>query len=116
MHDAVEGRGLTPTLMSPVTTAIGKHTGEVAHGGNPRPGKAGAAVGVGPGVAAVRGSEDEIRIVVREASASFIHPGDVHVARGQVARDLDIPDEGRAGGDLSRVGPSQTIVSGVANE
>src|SRR4029077_10021264 len=34
----------------------------------------------------------------------------------QVAGDLDVADEGRAGGDLSRVGPGEAVVSGVANE
>src|SRR5213596_809655 len=51
-----------------------------------------------------------------EAPASLVHAGDVHVARDQVAGDLDVADEGRAGGDLSRVGPGETVVSGVANE
>ena len=116
MHDTVERGRLAPALMPPVTTAISKHAGEVAHRGNARPRKAGAAVGVAPGVAAIGRPEDEIRIVVREAAASFIHPGDVHVAGGQVAGNLDIADERRAAGDLPRVCPSETIVSGVANE
>lgn len=116
MHDAVEGSGLTPTLMSPVATAIGKHAGEVAHGGNPRPGKAGASVGVGPRIAAVGRPEEEIRVIVGKAAATFVHACDVHIACGKVAGNLDIADKRRAAGDLPRVGPSKTIVGGIANE
>src|SRR5262249_29896384 len=116
MHDAVEGSGLTPTVMSPVATAIGKHAGKVAHGGNPRRGKARAAVGVGPRIAAVGRPEEEIRVIARKAAATFVHACDVHIACGKVAGNLDIADKRRAAGDLLRVGPSKTIVGGIANE
>src|SRR5450432_2129926 len=112
----VESGRLTPALVSPVATAIGKHLGEVADSRDARPGKDGAGVGVGPGVAAVGGSEDEVVVVVGEATAAFVHAGDVHVACGQVTGDLDIADEGSAGGNLSRVGPSRAIVGGIADE
>ena len=116
MHDAVEGSGLTPTLMSPVATAIGKHAGEVAHSGNPRPRKARAGVRVGPRIAAVGRPEEEIRVIVRKAAVTFGHACDVHIACGKVAGNLDIADKRRTAGDLPRVGPSKTIVSGIANE
>src|ERR1700730_12450535 len=112
----VENGRLTPALVSPEATAIGKHLGEVADSADARPGKGGGGVGVGPGVAAVGGSEDEVAVVVGEATAAFVHAGDVDVACGQVTGDLDIADEGSAGGNLSRVGPSRAIVGGVAEE
>ena len=46
-----------------------------------------------------------------ETAAAFIHPGDVHVARGQVAGDLDVADKWSAARDLSRIGPGDTVVS-----
>src|SRR5207245_2742491 len=75
----------------------------------------GAGVGVGPSVAAVGGPKDEVR-ARSEAPAAFVHAGDVHVARGQVTGDLDVADERGAAGQLSRVGPSGTVVSGIADE
>ena len=60
--------------------------------------------------------KNDVGVVVWEAAAAFVHAGDVHVACGQVAGDLDVADEGNAGGDLSRVGPSGTVVSGEADE
>ncbi|PYJ69619.1 MAG: hypothetical protein DME76_08410 [Verrucomicrobia bacterium] len=116
VNNAVVGGRLTPALVAPVATAIGKHAGEVAYGSDTRTGKAGAGVGVGPSVAAVGGPEDEVGVVVGEATASFVHASDVYVASGQVAGDLDIADEGSAGGYLSRVGPGETVVSGIADE
>src|SRR5436190_13808975 len=112
----VESGRLTPALVPPVGTAIRKHAGEVARSGDARPGKARAGVGVGPGVAAVGGSVDEVHVGVGEATAAFVHAGDVDVACGQVTGDLDVADEGSAGGDLSLVGPSRSVVSGVADE
>jgi hypothetical protein len=53
MHDAIEGGGLAPALVSPVASAIGKHAGEVTHGRNTGPRKGGPAVGVSPTVATV---------------------------------------------------------------
>ena len=54
----------------------------------------GADIGVSPGVTAVGGLEDVVSVVVREASASFIHAGDVHVACREVAGNLDVADKG----------------------
>ena len=51
-----------------------------------------------------------------EASASFIHARDVYISCSQIARDLDVADKRRAASDLSRVGPGETVVSGIANE
>src|SRR5439155_8632311 len=110
VYHAVVSARFAPPLVAPVTTAVGKHACEVAYGRYTWSRKAGAGVGVTPGVAAVCGSEDEIRIVVREATAAFIHPGDVHVARGQVAGDLDVADEWSAARELSRIGPCHPVV------
>src|SRR6266404_8915790 len=112
----VESGRLTPALVSPEATAIGKHLGEVADSGDARPWKGGPGVGVGPGGSAVGGSVDEVVVVVREATAAFVHAGDVDVACGQVTGDLDIADEGSAAGNLSRAAPSQPIVGGEAEE
>ena len=111
MHHTVVGARFAPSLVSPVTPAVGKHAREIAHSRYARPGKAGTGVGVAPGVAAVRGSEDEIGIVVWEAAAAFIHSSDVHVACGQVAGDLHVADEWSAARDLSRIGPGETVIS-----
>ena len=51
-----------------------------------------------------------------EATTPFVHACDVHVACGEVAGDLDVTDEWGAGSDLSRVRPSETVISGIANE
>src|SRR5205807_4271767 len=75
----------------------------------------GAGVRVCPGVAAISGPEEEIGSG-GEAPASFVHAGDVHVARGQVAGNLDVADEWGASGQLACVGPSETVVSRVADE
>ena len=53
---------------------------------------------------------------MRKASTAFVHARDVHIACGQIAGDLDVADKRRAAGDLSLVGPSETVVSGVADE
>src|SRR6266496_3349588 len=111
VHPAVVGARFAPALVSPIATAVGKHASEIAHGRNARPRKAGTNVGVAPGVATVRGSEDEIRIVVWEAAAAFVHPSDVHVACGQIAGDLHVADEWSAARDLSRIGPGETVIS-----
>jgi len=116
VNHAIIGAWFAPSLVSPVTAAIGKHAREIAYGCYARPGKARTSIRVGPGVAAVRGSENEIRIVVREAAAAFVHASDVHVACGQVAGDLDVANEGRAGRDLPRIGPGKTVISGVPNK
>ena len=102
--------------MPPVTTAVGKHAGEIAHGRYAWPRKAGTGIGIGPTVAPVRGSEDEIRIVVRKTAAAFIHPGDVHVACSQVAGDLDVADKWGAARDLSSIRPGNTVIGLVTNE
>ncbi|PYK37736.1 MAG: hypothetical protein DME60_12100 [Verrucomicrobia bacterium] len=116
VNDLVVGGRLTPTLVPPVATAIGKHARKVAHSGNARPGKGGSSVGGGPGVAPVGGPVEVVDVVVGEPSAAFVHPGDVDVAVDLVTGDLDVADEGDAGGDLSLVGPGDSVVSGEADK
>src|SRR5439155_21790614 len=70
--------------------------------------------GVGPAVATVGGPEEEVR-AVGQASASFVHAGDIHVACGQVAGDLHVADEGIAVGNLS-LAPSRSVVGREADE
>src|SRR5882757_1661566 len=57
-----------------------------------------------------------VDVVVGESSTAFVHARDVDVAIGPVAGDLDVADEGGAGGQLSLLGPRDTVVSGVADE
>ena len=116
MDTTIKGAGLSPTFMSPIPAEIAEHAGEVAYSSHAGSGKAGATVGVRPSVAAIGRPEKKVRIVVRKATTAFIHPGDVYIARGEVAGDLDIADEWRAAGDLSCVSPSEPIVRGITNE
>ena len=53
---------------------------------------------------------------MREAVAAFVDAGNVNIACGLIAGDLDIADEWRAGRNLSRICPSQAVVSRVGNE
>src|ERR1041385_5459880 len=57
-----------------------------------------------------------VDVVVGEASTAFVHARDVDVAVSLIAGDLDVADEGCAGGNLSLVGPGCTVVSGETDE
>src|SRR5437870_1862842 len=107
----VEGRRLTPALVPPVAAVIGRHAGKIPDSCHARSGKAGTDVGIGPGGAAVSGLEDVVGVVVGEASAAFVHAGNVHdpVAR-QVTRDLHVANEVRAKVQLCRAAPGSTVV------
>src|SRR4029077_4234740 len=83
VNNVVKCRRFTPTLVAPVAGVVGKHAGEVSLGGNARSGKARAGVGVRPSVASIGGLEDKVVVVVREATAAFVHAGDVD---GPIAR------------------------------
>src|SRR5947209_16247179 len=111
VNDIVEGSRLTPTLVPPVAAVIGKHAGEVTDSCHARSREAGAGVGVGPCVATVRGPINMVDVVVWEATAAFVHPGDVNIARNLVGGDLDVPDEGV--GNVDRGGPSDAVIAGV---
>src|SRR4029077_16304269 len=103
----------TPALVAPITTAIEKHLGEVANSGHTRSGEDGAGIGIDPGVAAVGGPVNLVGVVVWEAAAAFIHPGDVHVACDLVAGDLDVADE--SGCYLYRAVPAKPVITGVSD-
>ena len=51
-----------------------------------------------------------------KATATFIHSCDVHIARGEVAGNLDVADEWYAARDLPSVSPSDSIISGITDE
>ena len=53
---------------------------------------------------------------MRKATATFIHAGDVNIARGKVAGNLDIADKRSAAGYLPRIRPGEAIVSRISNE
>ena len=56
-----------------------------------------------PSGAAVGGLEDEVGVVVRKATATFVHPGDVQgPATSQIACDLHVADEGTGVGHRYR--------------
>src|SRR5213076_737048 len=81
--------------------------------------ESGAGVGIGPGVTPVGGAVDLVVSIGAAAAttavaAVFVHACDVQVPRDLVAGDLDVAD--KAGGHLSPVGPSQTVVSSEADE
>ena len=111
VNDIVECSRLTPALVPPVAAVIRKHAGEVADSCHARSREAGAGVGVGPCVATVRGPINMVDVVVGEATAAFVHPGDVNIARNLVGGDLDVPDEGV--GNVDRGGPSDAVIAGV---
>ena len=114
VNDAIECGRLAPAHMSPVG-GIAVHRGEVTRSATARAIKGGACVCVDPGVTAIGGPEHQI-VTGGEAAAILVHAGDVNIPRGEVAGDLDVADEGRAGRDLSRIGPGHTVVSGIAKK
>src|SRR5262245_11503506 len=57
-----------------------------------------------------------VDVVVGEATTAFVHARDVDVAISLIAGNLDVADEGCAGGNLSLVGPGCTVVGGETNE
>src|SRR5207248_8449832 len=77
-----------------------------------RPRKRSAGVRIGPGSAAVRGPENFIGVIVREAATAFIHARDVHVACDRFAGNLHVADEAASNPVLS---PGVTVVSGNTN-
>src|SRR5205823_9362609 len=85
---------LTPAHVPPAVGAI--HAHEVGIGGAVSASggsKGGAGVGVGPSVATVGRAEDFVGTGAGQASASFVHAGDVQVARDFVARDLHVANK-----------------------
>src|SRR5262245_6235853 len=94
----VESGRLTPALVSPEATAIGKHARDKADSNDPRPGEGEASLCVRPSVTAVGRSVDKVDVVMGKATAAFIHASDVQVAVGLVTSDLDIPNEWRRTG------------------
>ena len=116
---AIEGGRLTPTLVAPVAAAIGEHAGEVTDCCNARAGKSsGAGVSVSPCVAAVSGLEDEVLVVVGEATATFVHTGDVDPPiASHVSRDLHVADEGSLSAHHHRgIVPRDAIITGESHE
>ena len=80
VNNAAEDSRFAPTFVPPETTLVGKHAGEVrvvAASLDARSRERGAGIRVGPGIAAVGGSENLIGVVVREATTAFIHARDV---------------------------------------
>src|SRR5439155_18006860 len=113
---AFEGSRVGTAHVPPVS-GVAVHGTEVARSSTASADEAGSGVGVGPCVTAIGGAVDLVRsagAAAGTAAAIFIHAGEVHVARDQVAGDLHVANE--CSGDLSFVGPSIAIVSRIANE
>ena len=114
VNDAVKRSGLAPTHVSPISGIV-VHGGEVARSATSRAIEGGARVSISPRVTAVGGPEHEV-VAGGEATAILAHAGDIHVARSRIAGYLDIADEWGAAGQLSRIGPADPVVSGIADE
>ena len=120
VNDMVIGGRFAPAHVSPVTGHGARiHTAEVAHRTAASADERGTGIGIGPGITAIGGAVDLVIPVAAAAgtattSAVFVHAGEVHVARNQVAGDLHVANE--CSGDLSFVGPGIAVVSGIANE
>src|SRR5205823_14349564 len=112
-----EGSRLTPALMPPVATKIGKHAGEVANSCHARPRERCASVGVAPSGTAVCRLENEIGVVVGEATAAFVHTCDVYgPVASQVARDLHVAHKGSLGAYHHRAAPGGASISRINDE
>ena len=111
----VVGGRLTPSHVPPGVGAI--HAHEVGIGGAISAAggsEGGAVVGVGPSGAAVCGAIDFVGTGAGQASVrSFVHAGNVNIARNLVAGDLDVADEG--GCDLYRAVPGKPVITGVSD-
>ena len=114
VNNAVGSRWLASALVSPIAAAIRKHTGEVPHSSDARSGKSPARIGVGPSIPSVRGPVEEVGVVMGETAAAFVHAGDVHVACGKVAGNLNITDE--TGEDIYRRLPRSSVITRVSGK
>ena len=95
VNEVAERSRFTPAFMPPVGAQIGKHAGKITGRRNARSREGCSGVGVTPGVTAVGGLEDQVRVIVREATAAFVHTCNVHSpAAGHITRDLHVADEG----------------------
>jgi hypothetical protein len=113
VHDIVERGRLAPAHVSPVSGAA-VHGSEEAGRAAPGACEGGAGERIGPSDAAVGRAVDLVG-PVSEAPTHLVHRGDVDVARGQVADDLDVAKE-VAGAHLDWAAPSETVVSRTDGE
>src|SRR5438874_1375998 len=113
VNEIVDSSRLSPALVPPVGTKIGKHAGKVTGSRYTRSGEGCASIGVTPRATPIGGFEDEVCVVVRETTAAFVHTGDVcRPAARQVARDLHIADERAAIDHCCRAAPRGAAISG----
>src|SRR6266446_7853357 len=114
VNKIVDRSRLSPALVPPVGTKIGKHAGKVTGSRNTRSGEGCASIGVTPRATAISGFEDEVGIVVRETSAAFVHTCDVcRPAARKVSRNLHVANEGAAVDHCCRAAPRGAAISGV---
>src|SRR6266550_2792852 len=113
VNEIVDSSRLSPALVPPVGTKIGKHAGKVTGSRYTRSGEGCASIGVTPRATAIGGFEDEIGVVVRETTAAFVHTGDVcRPAARQVARDLHVADKRTAVDHCCRAAPRGAAIGG----
>src|SRR5207253_4191823 len=112
VNEIVDSSRLSPALVPPVGTKIGKHAGKVTGSRYTRARERCASIGVTPRATPIGGFEDEVCVVVRETTAAFVHTGDVcRPAARQVARDLHIAHKGSLSAHHMRAAPSGASIS-----
>ena len=117
MNKIVNRSRLTPALVPPVAAVSGKHLGEVAHSCYTRSGERCAGIGVAPGTTAIGGFKDQVRVVVRETTAAFVHPRNVYgPAARQVARDLHVAHKRSLSAHHHRAAPSGAPIRRINDE
>src|SRR6266536_1423562 len=114
MNKIVDRSRFTPALVPPVATVSVKHLGEIANSCHARPREGRADVGVTPHATAVSGFKNIVGVLVREATAAFVHTCDIYrSAARQVARDLHVADKRTAVDYCCRTAPRGASISGV---
>src|SRR5207249_5232035 len=109
-HAVVGGR-LAPAHVSPVSAEHSSEVTVVAAKATARASKGGLGIGECPSYSAVGGAIHHVGAVA-EATAHFIHAGDVNVACNKIASDLNISDKvGSAKREILWRIPSGAVIS-----
>src|SRR5256885_4975918 len=112
VNEIVDSSRLSPALVPPVGTKIGKHAGKVTGSRYTRSGEGCASIGVTPRATPIGGFEDEVGVVVRETTAAFVHARNVYgPAARKVARDLHVAHKGSLSAHHHWAAPSGAAIS-----
>src|SRR5438270_768644 len=101
VNEIVDSSRLSPALVPPVGTKIGKHAGKVTGSRYTRSGEGCASIGVTPRATAIGGFEDEIRVVGREglvAAKTLTAARGIEPDRNPIAGWLVVQNNGIAKG------------------